>query len=114
MRKHQIEGRVAIIRSMPGFGAPTWWLTFYLTAPSQKLEAIAERLLAFQAINLGGTEGGFLYPKLPVSSDPQAVSSLIEQIEKIAASCSVEMLQVDADTSPDGFSSKFQEITRYG
>jgi len=113
MRKQQVKDRVTLIRAMPEFDIPNWWLTFYLTASRENLEAAAKRLLALHAVNLDGADFGFLYPKLPVEADPKAILDLIEQVEGIAELCSVEILQVDADTRSDVTLSKVQEIISY-
>jgi hypothetical protein len=113
MRTVAIESRVTELRSMSDFDLPLWWLTFYLTAPSSNLAALAREVKLLGAVNLTGSDFGFLYPKIKVSSDPQSVVALISQVEQLAAGCSVEIIQVDADTSADVRASKFEEIIRY-
>jgi hypothetical protein len=113
MRKQQVKDRVTLIRAMPEFNIPNWWLTFYLTASRENLEAAADRLLALHAVNFDGADSGFLYPKLPVGADPNAVLDLIEHVEQISESCAVEIIQVDADTHSDVTLSKCQEIISY-
>jgi hypothetical protein len=109
----EIEQRMASIQSEPDFDIPELWLTFYLTAPSNLLAAFAEKLVECQAINLTDAEGGFLYPKLPVSNSASQISRLIEQVRSMATQHNIEVLAVDADTTTDPSTSRFAEIIRY-
>lgn len=113
MDSTEIEQRMATIQSEPGFDVPKLWLTFYLTAQSTLLVAFAEKLAELQAVNLTDAEGGFLYPKLPVSNSASQISSLIEQVRSLAAQHNIEVLAVDADTTTDPSTSRFAEIIRY-
>jgi hypothetical protein len=67
---NEIRDRVVAIRAMPEFNVPDWWLTFYLTAPQERLERIVPYLRSLGGVNLDDAEGGFLYPKLPVNAGP--------------------------------------------
>jgi hypothetical protein len=113
MGSEEIEDRVSAIKSLPEFDVADWWLTFYLMGWPEKLNAVAQRLLEFCAVNLDGAEGGFLYPKLNVISDPKTVSALINQVEQISASHEVEVIAVEADTTSDVLTSTFRLIIHY-
>jgi len=113
MSNSDIEARLLTIRSMAGFDRTVWWLTFYLTADPASLNMMAQRLADYDAENLDDADGGFLYPKIPVPNDPQRIMTMISEIEQISVSCSVTIIQVDADTSADVTLSRFAEIARY-
>ena len=108
-----IRDRVEAIRALPGFNGPDWWLTFYLTAPQERLESIAHHLRSLGGVNLDDAEGGFLYPKLPVHADPSAVAHMVSQVRELADAASVETLSVDVDTVPDVTRSNFVELARF-
>ena len=98
---------------LPEFESSDWWLTFYLTAPQERLERIAAHLRSLGAVNLDDAEGGFLYPKLPVRNDPSDIASLVSQVRTLAVAEEVETLSVDVDTSPDVARSNFVELMRF-
>lgn len=64
-------------------------------------------------MNLGGAEGGFLYPKLQVTNDAAAVAELVDEVRQLATTLGVEVLSVDADTSPDVERTHFRELIRF-
>jgi len=101
------------IAAMPAFGIPEWWLTFYLTAEPARLDRIGDRLSAKGAVNLGGAEIGFLYPKLQVINDAATVAALVTEVRQLATTLGVEVLAVDVDTSPDVKHSHFKELIRF-
>lgn len=109
----EIRDKVIAIQNITEFNGSDWWLTFYLTAPAERLETLAARLAPLGAVNLDGAEGGFLYPKLPVSSEPNDVVRLISQIRELSYAEGVEALSVDIDTSPDVTRSHFVELARF-
>lgn len=108
-----ITKRVTAIAAMPAFAIPEWWLTFYLTAEHARLDGIADRLSARGAVNLGGAEGGFLYPKFQVANNPVAVTELVAEVRQLATTIGVEVLSVDVDTSPDVERTHFKELVRF-
>lgn len=105
--------RVRAIAATPAFAIPEWWLTFYLTAEPARLDRMADRLSARGAVNLGGGEGGFLYPKLQVTNDAAAVAELVADVQQLATILGVEVLSVDVDTSPDIKRTHFKELVRF-
>jgi len=109
----EIRNRVTAILALPEFSDSEWWLTFYLTAPQERLERIVPHLLALGAVNLNDAEGGFLYPKLPVWGEPSAVAHAVSQVRALADAEEVETLSVDVDTVPDVTRSNFVELVRF-
>jgi hypothetical protein len=109
----EIRERVAAIRATPEFSECAWWLTFYLNAEQGPLERLATRLSELGAVNLDGAEGGFLYPELPVQSEPDAVIEMVTKIRALADDERVEVLSVDVDTSVDVNRSNFVELVRF-
>jgi hypothetical protein len=109
----KIEHEAVRIASIPGFDIPHWWLTFYLAALPERLERLSAELAQIGAVNLEDADGGFLYPKVRVANAPTAISSLITQVVRMAAMNKVDVLHVDADTSEDVTTSRFEEIIRY-
>ena len=109
----EIRDRVEAIRTLPDFNGPDWWLTFYLTAPQERLERMVPHLRSLGGVNLDGAEGGFLYPKLPVNAEPSAVALLVSQVRDLADAEEVETLAVDVDTLPDVARSNFIELVRF-
>lgn len=108
-----IADRVRVIRALPGFDVPDWWLTFYLTGSQPRLAVMAEKLTAIDAVNLEDTDGGFLYPKLPVQSNPEAVIALVQHVRELAAASEIEIINVDVDTAADVRRSRFEELVRF-
>lgn len=109
----EIRNRVEAIRALPEFTGPDWWLTFYLTAPKERLERIVPYLRSLGGVNLDDAEGGFLYPKLPVRAEPNAVALVVSQVRHLADADDVETLSVDVDTTPDVSRSNFVELVRF-
>lgn len=108
-----VTHRAGEILMRPEFGAPRLWLTFYLTAAPAKLDEIAGSLSSLGAVNLEGSDGGFLYPKIPIEREPSVMAARVGQVLKIAASCGVYVLSVDVDTCPDVRFSLFSELVRF-
>jgi hypothetical protein len=109
----EFRDKVTAIRAMPEFSGSDWWLTFYLTAAQERLERVALHLRSLGAVNLDGAEGGFLYSKLPVQGEPNAVALIVSQVRALADADGVETLSVDVDTSPDVMRSNFVELARF-
>ena len=109
----EISQRIAATRSRSEFDISLWWLTFYLTAPPEHLDALCHELTSLNAVNLGGSEGGFLYPKVPTPNSTSAILAAIAEVEGMAALCGVEVIAIDADTSPDVSVSHSAELVRY-
>ena len=101
------------IAALPAFAIPKWWLTFYITAEPASLHKISDRLSTQGAVNLGGTDSGFIYPKLAVTSDPALVAKLVVEVQQLAAMTGVEVLSIDVDTSPEVENSLFKELIRF-
>jgi hypothetical protein len=96
-----IMDRASAIMALPGFDAPQLWLTFYLCADAAKLDEAARLLASLEATNLGGADGGFLYPKLPVPREPTAIVARVEQVLRLAFEVSIDVVGVDLDTNAD-------------
>jgi hypothetical protein len=113
MMTADIADRIRVIRALPEFAIRNWWLTFYLTGSKASLALMADQLTAIDAVNLDGADGGFLYPKLSVPSNSEAVIALVGRVQKLAAAFEVEILNVDVDTAADVRCSRFQELIRF-
>lgn len=113
MSAADIEQRIASIQSQPGFNVSDIWLTFYLAATPNRLDALADELGKLQGVNLGDGEGGFLYPKLPVLNSAADIKALIERVRGLAMVHHVDVIAVDADTTADPSTSQFAQIIHY-
>ena len=109
----EIRDRVRAIRRQAEFDGEDWWLTFYLSASLVRLERMVPQLRSLGAVNLDGAEVGFLYPKLPVQSEPNAVAELVSNVRALADAHEVQVLSVDVDTTPDVRRSDFAELLRF-
>lgn len=56
---------------------------------------MAPALVALEAINLGGSEGGFVYAKVPVPLDEREIETRVKQVQALADASGVEILVVD-------------------
>jgi hypothetical protein len=113
MNQSVIAERAKSIASIPAFAVPKWWLTFYLCGDPGKLDSMGARLFKRGGVNTGGAEGGFLYPKLEVPSDPALIAEIVAEVQQLATTVGVEMLSVDVDTSPQVEDSLFKELIRF-
>lgn len=98
-------------RSDPAFGE-RGWLTFYLCGAPAQLHAMQAGLLSLDAINLGGSEYGFVYAKVPARLRQEDIERRIAQVVDLAIAAGVTVDMVDLDASPDVDRSKFYTIWR--
>ena len=110
--ERQIRHNFEQLATDPAFALDRVWLTFYLQGDPADLGALAEQLERQGWSNLDGSEGGFLYPKRALSN---AAEVLIECAVATRAFCerrSIEILAIDADTSPEPGRSRFRTLFR--
>jgi len=107
----QVSGNLLKMEAMPQFAVERLWLTFYLCGPPERLKLVAERLAADGWQNTGDWEGAFLYPKVQVERTVSAIVSVALSVQALCDSFTVDLLHIDADTSPDVRRSQF--VTLY-
>ncbi len=89
------------------------WLTFYLNAPQESLEALAPELAGLGAQNLGGAEGGFIYPKIPIADSTAATADVVDRVLSLCDEYNVKPLTIDLDTDPDVTRAKFRTLLEF-
>ena len=110
--QHRIAANVKTIEAQSHFDAHVIWLTFYLTGEPSRLREVADELSVRGWRNTNGWEGAFLCPKVEVK---RATVEIVEVVDFVLAMCSprgVEIINIDADTSPDIRQSKFVTLYR--
>lgn len=108
--KHQIAASFKQVDSR--FDNHVLWLTFYLTGEPPPLRELAVELFTEGWLNTNGWEGAFIYPKIKVE---RSVASIVEMAESVLALCTprgIEIINIDADTSPDVRQSNFVTLYR--
>lgn len=90
-----------------GFCNRLLWLTFYLTGEPVRLWQLADELSAKGWRNTEGWESAFLYPKVEIVKELAPIVATAEAVYHLCMSHSVEIINIDADTSPDVQQSKF-------
>lgn len=108
--KEQVKTNLAKLNAQPEFGADRLWLTFYLSGPPENLQRVSQALEARGWANVGGWESAFLYPKVQVEKSTDAIVETAEVATELCAPHSIEILEIDADTSPDVSRSHFVTI----
>lgn len=93
------------------FGGQSLWLTFYLNGDPSRLGKVADELALKGWSNTDGWEGAFLYPKVEVVRSAAAIIETSEFVIGLCDGQGVEVINIDADTSPDVAQSKF--VTLY-
>lgn len=83
------------------------WLTFYLEGETGRLESLAGDLAQLGAQNLDGTEGGFLYAKLPTKLLADEIESTVSKVHALAVQHAINVGLIDLDSSQDVQSSTF-------
>lgn len=86
------------------------WLTFYLAGQSTDLEALNAELRELDTKNLDGSEGGFVYAKVPVQLIEKAIIKQVEQVRKQAESHKIAIHIVDLDPTDEMHSKKFYTL----
>ena len=98
--KEQVEANLSKLNAQPGFGADSLWLTFYLSGPPEYLQQVSQTLKARGWANVGGWESAFLYPKVQVEKSTEAIVETAEAMRELCAPHNIQILEIDADTSP--------------
>jgi hypothetical protein len=109
--EQQVRQNLPKLDARPEFGADRLWLTFYLMGPPENLRQVSGTLNARGWVNVDGWEGAFLYPKVQTEKSAEAVVEVAEATQELCARHEVEILNIDADTSPDVERSRF--VTLY-
>ncbi len=86
---------------------PKAWLTFYLFGDPEALNAVKPGLLAMDAVNLNGEEGGCLYAKVPVKLERAEIEEAVARVHSLGSEHDVRIDIVDLDSSAEVSSSKF-------
>lgn len=100
---------IAKAREDPAFG-DDGWLTFYLAADPFQHAAMRPGLETFNAVNLDGTESGFVYAKLPIALKEDQIAQRVAQVHKLAEKTGVRIDIIDLDASADVRGSKFYTL----
>jgi hypothetical protein len=108
----QVRANLAKLDAVPAFVGDRLWLTFYLSGPPANLWLISEALASNGWHNTDGWEGAFLYPKVEVNRTATAIVDLAESTKALCDPHQVEILNIDADTSPDVQRSQFVTLYR--
>jgi hypothetical protein len=108
----QVRTNFPKVQSSVDFRGNELWLTFYLCGPPENLQQVAETLNARGWVNVDGWEGAFLYPKLQVEKSAEAVLRVAEATQELCARHGIEILNIDADTSPEVKLSHFVTLYR--
>ncbi|MEO1170163.1 MAG: hypothetical protein AAFW97_15775 [Pseudomonadota bacterium] len=111
--KQEIRQAFAEARQKLGFEGKHLWLTYYLCAPPEKLEAAVPSLRTVGCINLADWDGGFMYPKQACAEHQEAMERQIGKVVELCVSGAVEVMNVDLDTSPNVQESKFHTLIRF-
>jgi hypothetical protein len=97
----QVEASLPKLNVRPEFSGDRLWLTFYLMGPPDDLQQVSARLKARGWINVDGWEGAFLYPKVQVERSVDAVVRAAEATQELCVPHGIQILHIDADTSPE-------------
>ena len=108
----QVEANLPKLDARPEFGRDRLWLTFYLMGPPENLQRVSESLKARGWVNVDGWEGAFLYPKVQVKKSVEAVVQVAEATQELCDPHGIQILNIDADTSPDVERSQFVTLYR--
>lgn len=103
----QVTANLSAVDALPEFSGNRLWLTFYLSAEPVRLEQLANALAAAGWRNTGDWEGAFLYPKIEVERTAAAILEIARWLQKLCEEHGVDLLNIDADTSPDVRVSRF-------
>ena len=103
----QVSANLLKMEAMPDFAAERLWLTFYLCGPPERLNLVADALAADGWQNIAGWEGAFLYPKVQVERTASAIVEVARSVQALCDRHAVDVLRIDADTSPDVRRSQF-------
>ena len=108
----QVRTNLAKVGAAPQFRGKRVWLTFYLCGPPENLQTVSQALADEGWLNTDGWEGAFLYPKLEVDRTETAIVAVAEAVRGLCDVRGIEILNIDADTSPDVQHSTFVTLYR--
>jgi hypothetical protein len=110
--EEQVQRNLPKVEARREFDGDRLWLTFYLSGQPDNLRKLSEALDARGWTNVQGGEGGFLYPKVHVEKTVTAIVEAAKATEQLCAPLGVEIIHIDADTSPDLTNSHFEILYR--
>lgn len=108
----QVRANLAKVDAAPQFTGKRVWLTFYLCGPPENLQSVSQALADEGWLNTDGWEGAFLYPKVEADRTAAAIVAVAEATRGLCAAHGIEILDIDADTSPDVQRSQFVNLYR--
>ena len=108
----QVEANLPKVDARPEFGGDRLWLTFYLMGPPENLQQVSEALKSRGWVNVDGWAGAFLYPKVQVDKSVQAVVRAAEATHELCIPHGIQILNIEADTTPDVRRSQFVTLYR--
>ena len=83
------------------------WLTPYLLGPPEGHAQMRPVLEGMGTINLGGSEWGAVYAKVPIKLDQNEIEIAISKIRECAEKSGIDATLIDIDATPDVETSKF-------
>lgn len=105
-----VAERVRSLRGRPEFDQQHWWLTFCIGGSPGALLAVSHVLAQKGASNVEGADSGFINAKTVVASNPDAVTTAIDEVRAAVAKLGASLLTVDADTDEDVRTSYFAQL----
>jgi hypothetical protein len=106
----ELAAAVARVKALPHFAISHWWLTFYLAGAPEDLSLAASRLRDLGAQVIDDGDFAFLYPKLLVTSELQAIENAISSVRLVADMARVKLVGLDADVGLEPGASKFARL----
>ena len=104
--EQQIRDGATRLSTLPDFREDLW-LTLYLAGQPEDLAELAGQLSADGWINVDGSDSGFIYPKKLARNHGEDIVELALRTSELCGHHAVELLTIDADTSPEVDRSKF-------
>lgn len=77
------------------------WLTFYLDGTTRALDELVPDLAGLRASNCGGSEGCFVYAKVPVVLSKEDIEAKVAVVRHLASRRGVNVGLIDLDPSPE-------------
>lgn len=90
------------------------WLTFHLMGDPWRHDTMRASLVALGARSLEGSEGGFVYAKLPVTLTISDIQQTIDEVRHLAAEAGLEIHIIDLDSSDEIERTKFYSLWNAG
>src|SRR3954451_13920405 len=97
----QVRTNLAKVATSPHFIGNRIWLTFYLTGRPEDLWRVSDALSGQGWVNTDDWGGGFLYPKIQSDRTASAIIEIARQTERLCADHGIDIINIDADSSPD-------------